>query len=73
MRLVPLTPPIDTLHTYPGLPAPLASSGVALVVRQMIAQQVMLEGIRRAEAVRGSPWLKYCTAWATAAVLLAYS
>lgn len=50
-RLVPLQPALDTLHTYRHMPA--AGKPVPMVVRQLVAQQVSHEAIRRAEAARG--------------------
>lgn len=49
-RLVPLVPALDTLHMYCGLPPSVKP--IPLVVRQMLSQLVINEGIRRAEAAR---------------------
>lgn len=58
-RLVPLVPPIDTLHCFTAMAGGAggrcgaAAVVVPVVVRQMIAQQIDMEVIRRAEEVSG--------------------
>lgn len=51
-RPIPLTPAVDLLHCYQGLPSDVRE--VPLVLRQMVAHMVTVEGIRRAEEVRPS-------------------
>lgn len=52
-RPVPLAPAVDTLHVYRDQP-PVPEKPMPLVLRQLVAQQVANEAIRRAEAARSA-------------------
>ena len=50
-RPAPVTPAIDTLHYYKHLPSKWAE--MPLVLRQLVAREVVADKLRRANAVGG--------------------
>jgi hypothetical protein len=55
LRPAPVAPAIDTLHCYKHLPSSSKWTEMPLVLRQLIAREVVADKLRRANAV-GAGW-----------------